>query len=103
HRRHVWARTSGAVREWNGVPASMAEYSIPLVTATDDGAEFLTVAGREVRISNPGKPYFARKAKLTKLQIVEYYLSVAGGALNGIRNRPFVLKRFVNGAHAEPF
>jgi DNA ligase D-like protein (predicted polymerase) len=34
---------------------------------------------------------------------VRYYLSVASGALNGIRDRPIVLKRFVNGAEGEAF
>src|SRR5205814_7393848 len=66
-------------------------------------AEFLKVNGREVRVSNPDKPYFSRDVKLTKLQLVQYYLAVADGALNGIRNRPIVLKRFVNGAEQEPF
>src|SRR3954464_1461385 len=66
-------------------------------------AEFLTINGREGRVSNPDKPYFSRDVKLTKLQLVQYYLAVADGALNGIRNRPIVLKRFVNGAEQEPF
>ena len=68
-----------------------------------DTAETLTVAGREVRISNPGKPYFTREAKLSKLDVVRYYLSVADGALGGIRDRPIVLKRFVDGAEGEAF
>jgi bifunctional non-homologous end joining protein LigD len=58
---------------------------------------------REVRVTNPSKPYFSRAAKLTKLDVVRYYLAVAPGALAGIRDRPIVLKRFVNGAEAEPF
>jgi bifunctional non-homologous end joining protein LigD len=29
----------------------------------------------------PGKPYFSKQAKLSKLDIVRYYLSVAPGAL----------------------
>src|SRR5436853_576323 len=66
-------------------------------------AEFLTVGGREVRVSNPEKLYFSRDVKLTKLELVRYYLSVAGGALNGIRDRPIVLKRFVNGAEQQAF
>jgi bifunctional non-homologous end joining protein LigD len=66
-------------------------------------AEVLEVAGRPVRVTNPGKPYFSRAAKLTKLDVVRYYLSVADGALAGIRDRPIVLKRFVDGAEAEPF
>ena len=65
-----------------------------------DGAELLTIDGQEVRITNPGKLYFSKEAKLTKLDLVRYYLSVAPGALNGIRDRPIVLKRFVNGAEA---
>jgi DNA ligase D-like protein (predicted polymerase) len=32
-----------------------------------------------------------------------YYLSVAEGAVNGIRHRPVVLKRFVDGAEEPPF
>ena len=69
----------------------------------EDAAEILSVEGREVRITNPDKPYFSRDVKLSKLDIVRYYLSVASGAIAGIRDRPIVLKRFVNGAEAEPF
>ena len=54
-------------------------------------------------MTHPGKPYFSKQAKLTKGQIVDYYVSVAEGALAGIRDRPIVLKRFVNGAESEPF
>jgi bifunctional non-homologous end joining protein LigD len=63
----------------------------------------LTVDGRDVRVSHPGKLYFSRDVKLTKLDLVQYYLSVAGGALSGIHDRPIVLKRFVDGAEGEPF
>jgi DNA ligase D-like protein (predicted polymerase) len=66
-------------------------------------AEVLTIDGREVRVSNPEKPYFSRDVKLSKLDVAMYYLSVAEGALNGIRDRPIVLKRFVDGAEGEPF
>jgi DNA ligase D-like protein (predicted polymerase) len=66
-------------------------------------AEVLEIDGREVRISNPDKPYFSRDVKLTKLELVRYYLDVAEGAVAGIRDRPVVLKRFVNGAEEEPF
>ena len=74
----------------------------PLV-AKEEAAEILTVAGHEVRITNPSKPYFTKDAKLTKLEIVRYYLSIAPGALAGIRDRPIVLKRFVDGADGEAF
>jgi DNA ligase D-like protein (predicted polymerase) len=65
--------------------------------------EILTVAGRKVPVTNPEKLYFSKQAKVTKLELVQYYLSVAAGALNGIRDRPLVLKRFVNGAEGEAF
>src|SRR3954468_22015095 len=68
-----------------------------------DTAEVLSIDGREVRISNPGKPYFSRDVKLSKLDVVRYYLSVASGAVAGIRDRPSMLKRFVDGAEKPPF
>ena len=69
----------------------------------EEAAAVLSIEGREVRITNPQKPYFTKQAKLSKLAIVEYYLAVAEGALQGIRDRPVVLKRFVDGADGEPF
>src|SRR3954466_3412305 len=68
-----------------------------------DTAEVLSIEGREVRISNPDKPYFSRAVKLSKLDVVRYYLAVADGAIAGIRDRPSMLKRFVNGAEKPPF
>jgi bifunctional non-homologous end joining protein LigD len=68
-----------------------------------DKSEILTLAGREVRVSNPDKPYFSRETKLSKLEVVRYYVEIAEGALAGIRDRPIVLKRFVDGAEGEPF
>ena len=69
----------------------------------EDATELLSINGREVRVTNPGKLYFSKQTKLSKLELVRYYLSVAPGALAGIRDRPIVLKRFVNGAEAEAF
>ena len=71
--------------------------------AKADAAELLSLEGREVRITHPDKPYFSRDVKLSKLDLVRYFLSVAPGAIAGIRDRPLVLKRFVNGAEGEPF
>src|SRR5215471_1998060 len=68
-----------------------------------ESVEILSIDGREVRITHPDKPYFSKEVKLSKLDIVHYYLSVAPGALNGIRDRPIVLKRFVDGAEAPAF
>ncbi|HYN25337.1 MAG TPA: hypothetical protein VES69_09880, partial [Pyrinomonadaceae bacterium] len=69
----------------------------------DDLAEVLTLDGREVRVTHPDKPYFSTQTKLSKLDLVRYYLAIAPGALAGIRNRPIVLKRFVDGAEGQAF
>jgi DNA ligase D-like protein (predicted polymerase) len=68
-----------------------------------ESTEVLSIGGHDVAITHPDKLYFSKEARLTKLQLVQYYLSVAEGALAGIRDRPLVLKRFVNGAEAEAF
>jgi DNA ligase D-like protein (predicted polymerase) len=67
-----------------------------------DPKTVLEVAGREVAVSHPQKVYFPRTGH-TKLDLVRYYLAVADGALRGVAGRPMALKRFVNGAEAEPF
>jgi bifunctional non-homologous end joining protein LigD len=69
----------------------------------EEAAEVLAIEGREVRVTHPGKPYFTKQTMLSKLDLVRYYLSVAPGALAGIRDRPIVLKRFVNGAEGDAF
>jgi bifunctional non-homologous end joining protein LigD len=71
--------------------------------SADEAAEILSIDGREVRVTHPSKLYFSKQVQVTKLDLVRYYLAVAPGALQGIRDRPIVLKRFVNGAEAEPF
>src|SRR5690242_3414986 len=69
----------------------------------EEKAEILSVDGREVHITHPDKPYFSQQTRLSKLDLVRYYLSVAPGALAGIRDRPLVLKRFVDGAEGQAF
>jgi bifunctional non-homologous end joining protein LigD len=71
--------------------------------AKEAASETLSIDGREVRVTNPEKLYFSKEAKVSKIDLVRYYLSVAPGALGGIRDRPIVLKRFVNGAEGEAF
>jgi bifunctional non-homologous end joining protein LigD len=71
--------------------------------AKEEAPALLEVGGREVRVTHPSKPFFTREAKLSKLDLVTYYLAVADGALRGIRDRPVVLKRFVDGADGEAF
>jgi len=68
-----------------------------------DDAEVLLIEGREVYVTHPDKLYFSKQTTLSKLDLVRYYLAIAPGALAGIRDRPIVLKRFVNGAEGEAF
>jgi DNA ligase D-like protein (predicted polymerase) len=71
--------------------------------AKKESVAVVSIEGREVRITNPDKPYFSRDVKLSKLDVVKYYLSVASGAVAGVRDRPSMLKRFVDGAEKPPF
>ncbi|MEV6971152.1 non-homologous end-joining DNA ligase [Hamadaea sp. NPDC051192] len=65
-------------------------------------SQTLEVAGREVTITHPDKVIFPEPG-LTKLDLVRYYLTVADGALRGVRGRPMILKRFVKGLDQEAF
>ena len=38
-------------------------------------AAVLALEGREVRVTHPDKLYFSRQARLTKLDLVRYFLS----------------------------
>ncbi|MEO1230104.1 MAG: helix-hairpin-helix domain-containing protein [Myxococcota bacterium] len=60
------------------------------------------IGGIEVSVSSPRKVYFP-EAGLTKLDVIEYWRSVAPAALRAAGGRPLVLKRYVNGAAAEAF
>src|SRR5688572_3758668 len=64
--------------------------------------EIISVAGRDIAVSNPGKILFP-DAKHTKLDLVRYYLAVAEGALRGAGGRPNVLVRYPNGIGGEFF
>ena len=62
----------------------------------------LAVAGRDVAISNPDKILFP-DARVTKLDLAQYYLAIADGALRGAGGRPNVLVRYPNGIGGEFF
>src|SRR5439155_944722 len=62
----------------------------------------LHLGGHEVTISNPDKELFP-KPKYTKLDLVNYYVAVADGALRGAGGRPNMLVRFPNGINAPSF
>ena len=59
--------------------------------------------GRDVRITNPAKVFFPESpaGPLTKLDLVQYYLAVAPGALVGCHDRPNMLHRYPDGVDGE--
>jgi DNA ligase D len=58
---------------------------------------------RTVKVTNPEKTYFSGlpEGRGRKLDLVEYYLSVADGVVRALRERPTVLKRHPDGAEGE--
>ncbi len=60
----------------------------------------LEVGGREVSVTHPDKVIFP-EPNVTKLDLINYYLAVADGALRGVAGRPMILKRFVKGIDTE--
>src|SRR5215212_10765179 len=62
----------------------------------------LKVGGRRVAISNPAKVFY-NAGKVTKLDVINYYLRVAPFLLPHFRGRPVTLKRYPNGIHGEVF
>jgi len=56
----------------------------------------LDVGDRTVRISNPDRIYFPESGA-TKLDLVQYYLSVGDGIVRALRDRPCMLHRFPKG------
>jgi bifunctional non-homologous end joining protein LigD len=64
--------------------------------------QILQIAGHDVTVTNPDKVIFSQDGH-TKLDLVQYYLAVADGALRGVAGRPMILKRFVKGIDEEAF
>ena len=64
--------------------------------------ETITVAGRDIAISNPNKVLFPQ-AGYTKLDLARYYVAVSQGAMQAAGHRPNVLVRYPNGTGGEFF
>jgi bifunctional non-homologous end joining protein LigD len=60
------------------------------------------VSGRELRVSNPGKLFFPQ-AGLTKMDLVNYYIECEEAVVRHLRDRPTVMKRWVDGVEGKPF
>ena len=66
-----------------------------------DGVE-LHVAGHAVTVTSPDKEFFTTRGD-TKLDLIEYYLSVGDAVMRQMHDRPVLLQRFPNGAHGTNF
>ncbi len=71
-----------------------------MATANDDVT--LQIDGHEVTVTHPAK-LLIPQAGVAKLDLVNYYLAVAEGALRGAGGRPCVLVRYPNGIDGEFF
>jgi bifunctional non-homologous end joining protein LigD len=61
--------------------------------------EMVDVEGTEVRISNPDKVFFPETGA-TKMDLVNYYLSIGPGVMKGAHLRPSTMYRWPNGVQA---
>ncbi len=62
----------------------------------------LAIAGQAVRVTSPDKVYFTTRGE-TKLDLIEYYLSVADPLLEALGGRPTLMERFPDGASGKSF
>ena len=60
----------------------------------------LEIGGRTVKVTNPDKVLFPERSE-TKLDLVQYYLSVADGIVRALYERPTQLKRHPDGVLGE--
>ena len=60
----------------------------------------IEVGDRDVRVTNPDRVYFPARGE-TKLDLVNYYLSVGDGIVGALRERPCMLHRFPEGVSGE--
>ncbi len=62
----------------------------------------LDVDGIEVPVTSPDKVFFSKRGE-TKLDLVHYYLTVAGPFLRAVGGRPLLLERYPDGARGKSF
>ena len=62
----------------------------------------IEVAGRTVTVTSPDKVFFATRQE-TKLDLVNYYLSVGDAVMRQMLDRPVLLQRFPNGVGGSNF
>jgi bifunctional non-homologous end joining protein LigD len=77
------------------------EALLEIETAGGDGVLTLP-QGRRLEVTNLGKIWW-REERITKGELMRYYVSVAPFLLPAVKDRPLIMKRFPNGVHAKAF
>lgn len=67
-----------------------------------DASITVLAGGREVPVTSPDKPFFP-KVGVTKLDLVEYYLSVGDAVMGAMGGRPVLMERYPNGVGGTSF
>jgi DNA ligase D len=70
--------------------------------AADKEYAVIDVCGHELRVSSPSKAFFPERG-LTKMDLLQYYLECEQAVVRHLRERPTVMKRWVDGVRGEPF
>ena len=70
------------------------------MASSSSPATEIQVGPHAVRVSNPDRVYFPARGE-TKLDLVNYYLSVGDGIVNALRERPCMMHRFPTGVAGE--
>ena len=82
------------------VPTGTKKQSV--TTSIKDDSSTIKIDGQEVNLTNLSKPYW-RKEKITKGDMLRYYVEIAPYMLPYMTDRPQSLNRFPNGAEGENF
>jgi len=62
----------------------------------------MELAGREVSISSPDKVFFSKRGE-TKLDLIEYYVTIEAPLMRTMGGRPTLMQRFPDGASGKSF
>ena len=90
--------TRGKRRPDSARAAAAAAPTLP----DDTESVVLDIGGRDVRLTNLRKPFWAERG-ITKRDLLQYYATVAPVLLPHLADRAMVMKRYPNGAAGECF
>ena len=102
-RRQRWrAAADPSTRAMGCIRAAIRAAGVTVGGVAGDDARVLELAGREVRITSPGKVLFGERGE-TKLDLVRYYAAVAEPLMRAMGGRPVLMQRFPQGAGGPSF